>query len=75
MNKKILVPLGQYERSEEIIPYIQNVARPGKYVTFSRAIRWKGSSDGERNRYCMRAATGGKKLVNYYSWEEQPRKQ
>jgi hypothetical protein len=26
MNKKILVPLGQYDRSDEMIPYIENVA-------------------------------------------------
>ena len=34
MNKKILVPLGQYDRSQEIIPYIENVVRPGMKVVF-----------------------------------------
>ena len=34
MNKKILVPLGKYDRSEEMLPYIGNVARPGMKVVF-----------------------------------------
>ena len=34
MNKKILVPLGQYERSEDMIPYVEKVARPGMEVIF-----------------------------------------
>ena len=38
MSKKILVPLGQYDRSEELIPYIEKVARPGMKVVFLVAI-------------------------------------
>jgi hypothetical protein len=34
MSKKILVPLGQYDRSEEMVPYIENVARPGMKDVF-----------------------------------------
>jgi len=68
MNKKILVPLGQYERSEEMIPYIEKVVRPGMKVMFLMrypvdGMRW------QKEEYGMRAALEAKKLVNYYSWE------
>jgi len=68
MNKKILVPLGQYDRSEEMIPYIENVARPGMLVVF--LVRYP--VDGfiwAKEEYGMRAAMRAKELVNYYSWE------
>jgi hypothetical protein len=68
MNKEILVPLRQYDRSEEMIPYIENVARPGMKVVFLvrypvNGIRW------QREEYGMRGALKAKELVNYYSWE------
>jgi len=69
MNKKILVPLGQYDRTEEIIPYIEKVARPGMKVVF--LVRYP--VDGfiwAKEKYGMRAALEVKKLANYYSWEE-----
>jgi hypothetical protein len=77
MNKKILVPLGQYDRSEEMIPYIEKVARPGMKVVFLvrypvDGIRW------QKEEYGMRAALEAKELVHYYSWEanlEQAKKQ
>jgi hypothetical protein len=68
MNKKILVPLGRYHSSEEMIPYIEKVARPGMKVFF--LVRYPG--DGflwAKEEYGMRAALKAKKLVNYYSWE------
>jgi hypothetical protein len=68
MNKKILVPLGQYDRSGEMIPYIENVARPGMEVVFF--VRYP--VDGfiwAKEEYGMRAALKAKELVNYYSWE------
>jgi hypothetical protein len=68
MNKKILVPLGQYDRSEEMIPYIEKVARPGMKVVF--LVRYP--VDGfiwAKEEYGMRAALKAKELVNYYSWE------
>jgi hypothetical protein len=68
MNKKILVPLGRYDRSEEMIPYIENVARPGMKVVF--LVRYP--IDGflwAKEEYGMRAALKAKELVNYYSWE------
>ena len=68
MSKKILVPLGQYDRSEEMIPYIENVARPEMKVVF--LVRYP--VDGfvwAKEEYGMRAALEAKKWVNYYFWE------
>ena len=68
MNKKILVPLGQYDRSEEMIPYIEKVVRPGMKVVF--LMRYPVDGIGLRKEeYGMRAALEAKNLVNYYSWE------
>ena len=68
MNKKILVPLGQYDRSEEMIPYIENVARPGMKVVFLMRYPVDGFI-WAKEEYGMRAALKAKELVNYYSWE------
>lgn len=68
MNKKILVPLGRHDRSEEMIPYIENVARPGMQVVF--LVRYP--VDGfiwAKEEYGLRAALEAKELVHYYSWE------
>src|SRR5262249_37576081 len=68
MNKKILVPLGQYDRSEEMIPYIEKVVRPGMKVVF--LVRYL--VDGvwfHKEEHGMRAALEAKNLVNHYSWE------
>src|SRR5215510_13031076 len=68
MNKKILVSLGQYDRSEEMIPYIEKVVRPGMKVVF--LMRYPVDGIGLRKEeYGMRAALEAKNLVNYYSWE------
>jgi hypothetical protein len=67
MNKKILVPLGRYDRSEEMIPCIEDVARPRMKVVF--LVRYP--VDGfvwAKEEYGMRAALKAKDLVNYYSW-------
>ena len=48
MNKKMLVPLGQYDRSEEMIPYIEKVARPGMKVVFLVRYPVDGFHLGER---------------------------
>ena len=69
MNKKILVPLRQYDPSEEMIPYIENVARPGMEVVFLVRYPVDGFIWG-KEQYGMRAALEAKKLVNYCSWEE-----
>jgi len=68
MNKKILVPLGQYDRGEEMVPYIEKVVRPGMKVVF--LVRYLMDGIGSRKEeYGMRAALEAKNLVNYYSWE------
>jgi hypothetical protein len=69
MNKKILVPLGQYDRSDEMIPYVENVARAGMKVVF--LVRYP--VDGfiwAKEEYGMKAALEARKLVTHYSWEE-----
>lgn len=68
MSKKILVPLGRNDRTEEMIPYIEKVARPGMNVVFLvcypvDGFIWTKEEDG------MRAALQARELVNYYSWE------
>jgi hypothetical protein len=68
MNKKILVPLGHYDRTEEMIPYIEKVARPGMQVVF--LVRYP--VDGfiwAKEEYGLRAALEAKELGHYYSWE------
>src|SRR5262249_55252502 len=69
MSRKILVLLGQYDRSEEMIPYIEKVARPGMKVLF--LVRYP--VDGfilAKEEYGMRAALKAKGIGNYYSWQE-----
>jgi hypothetical protein len=68
MSKKILVPLGQNDRTEEMIPYIEKVARPGMKVVFLMRYPVDGFI-WAKEEYGMRAALKAKKLVNYYSWE------
>ena len=68
MNKKILVPLGQYDRGEEMIPYIEKVARPGMKVVFLVRYLVYGIRF-HKEEYGMRAALEAKNLVKYYSWE------
>ena len=73
MNKKILVPLGQYDRSEEMIPYIENVARPGMGVVF--LVRYP--VDGfiwAKEEYGMRAALRGKEVGELLFLGREPRK-
>ena len=68
MTKKILVPLEQYNRTEEMIPYIEKVARPGMKVVFLMrypvdGIRWQTEAFG------IMAALEARELINHYSWE------
>jgi hypothetical protein len=68
MTKKILVPLGQYNRTEEMIPYIEKVARPGMKVVFLMRYPVDGFI-WAKEEYGMRAALEAKKLITHYSWE------
>jgi hypothetical protein len=68
MRKKILVPLAQNDWTEDMIPYIERVARRGMNVVF--LVRYP--VDGfiwAKEEYDMRAAVQARQLVNYYSWE------
>ena len=73
MNKKILVPLGQYDRSEEMIPYIEKVARPGMKVVF--LVRYP--VDGfiwAKEEYGMKAALEGEEVGELLLLGREPRK-
>src|SRR5262245_48174716 len=73
MNKKILVPLRQYDQGEEMIPYIENVARPGMQVVF--LVRYP--VDGfilAKEEYGVRAALKAKEIGSYYRWEDNLKK-
>jgi hypothetical protein len=68
MNKKILVPLGRYDRSEEMIPYVEKVARRGMQVIFLMHYPVDGFI-WAKEEYGMRAALKAKEMATYYSWE------
>src|SRR4029453_13024492 len=57
-----------YDRSEEMIPYIEKVARSGMQVVFLMRYPVDGFI-WAKEEYGMRAALEAKKLVNYCSWE------
>ena len=68
MNKKILVPLAQNDRTEEMIPYVDKVARPGMKVVFLMrypvgGIKWPTKEPDTET------ASEVKELLDYYSWE------
>jgi hypothetical protein len=69
MEKKILVPLGQYDRSEEMIPYVEKFARPGIKVLFLVRYPVEGLI-WAKEEYGMKAALEAKQLITHYSWEE-----
>ena len=73
MNKKILVPLGQYDRSEEMIPYIENVARPGMKVVFLMRYRLDGIRLHKR-RIWYEGRSRGKKFGELLLLGREPRK-
>jgi hypothetical protein len=68
MNRKILVPLGRHDRSEEMIPYIEKVARPGMKVVLLMPYPVDGFV-WAKEEYGMKAALKAKQVMNHYSWE------
>ncbi len=73
MNKKILVLLAQNYRTEEMIPYIEKVARPGMKVVF--LMRYPvGGFIFVKEECGMTAVLEARKLASYYSWEENLRR-
>jgi len=69
MNKKILVPLGQNERPEVMIPYLEKVARPGMSVVFLMRYPLNGI-EWPRTEPDTEAAWELAELLRCYSWEE-----
>jgi hypothetical protein len=67
-NKKILVPLSRYDRSEAMVPYVEKITRPGMKVIFLIPYPVDGYIWG-KEEYGLRAAMEAKKLGKYYSWE------
>jgi hypothetical protein len=68
MSKKILVSLGQNDRTAEMIPYIEKVARPGMKVVFLMryplgGIKWPTKEPDTET------ASEVNELLDYYSWE------
>lgn len=67
MNKKILVPLGQYDRTEEMIPYVEKVARSGMKVVF--LVRYPMGIQWAIKEPDTETASEVTDLLDYYSWE------
>jgi hypothetical protein len=75
MAGQILVPLKRHDRIEEIIPYLEKLAKPGMRVVFLFRYpvdSWLYLRDHwvttESSREAMLA---GKKVIDHYSWDVQ----
>lgn len=73
MSQQILVPLKRDDRVEEIIPYIEEIAKKGSMVVFLipypvNGFLWPPVDPG------IRATLAARKILErYYTWEEQER--
>jgi hypothetical protein len=69
MSKKILVSLGHYDRTEEVVPYVEKIAQPGIKVVFLLRYPVAGFiwPREERN---SEGPSEQKRLADHYSWEE-----
>ena len=68
MNKKILVPMKRNDRAEDLIPYVEKVARADMKVVFMvpypvDGFRWS------HEEYGRKAIEEAKRLVSYYTWD------
>ncbi len=73
MSKKILVPVAQRDEIEEMIPYIEKVARSGTKVLFlmrypARGIKWPTREPDTES------ASELQELLGRYSWEANLRR-
>ena len=73
MKKLILVPLKRNDRAEDLLPYVDEVARPGMKAVFMMpypvdGFRWSHEEIGRK------AIEEGKRLANYYTWDTNLRK-
>jgi hypothetical protein len=68
MNKKILVRLGRYDRTGEMIPYVEKVARPGMKVVF--LVRYPlGGINWPTKESDTETASEIRELLDHYSWQ------
>jgi hypothetical protein len=70
MSKEILVALKSQDRIEDMVPCLERVAQPGTKVTFLFRYPVDGFAWAKQDAETAVAALEGKKLVDYYSWEE-----
>jgi hypothetical protein len=68
MTRQILVPMKRNDRAEDLIPYVEKVARAGMKVVFMvpypvDGFRWSHEEFGRK------AIEEGKRLVSYYTWD------
>ncbi|HXG50361.1 MAG TPA: hypothetical protein VNN77_03025 [candidate division Zixibacteria bacterium] len=75
MAERILVPLTSYDRVDDLIPYLQNVARPGAKVIFlvpSATAAWRYAIDHWIAAESPRSARlEAEEIFNRYSWDKQ----
>ncbi len=73
MKNLILVQMKQNDRAEDLLPYVEEVARPGMKVVFLLPY----PVDGFRystEEFGLKAIEEGKRLVNYYNWDANLKK-
>ena len=68
MKKLILVPLKRNDQAEDLLPYVEEVARPGMKAVFMvpypvDGFRWSHEECGGK------AIEEGIRLAHYYSWD------
>ena len=75
MAGKILVPIRNGEKVEEIIPYLEKIAKPGMKVVFLFPYpvdRWLYMRDHWVTTESVKEAIlAGRKILEEYSWEAQ----
>src|SRR6266542_3889569 len=73
MNKQILVPMKRNDRAEDLMPYVEEVARAGMKAVFMvpypvDGFRWSREDCGRK------AIEEGIRLADYYNWDTNLRK-
>ena len=72
---KILVPLKQSDQAKALMPYIEQVARPGMEAVFLvpypvDGLHWST----EDEEFGTKAISEGRRLAGYYNWERNLRR-
>jgi hypothetical protein len=73
MKKLILVALKRHDRVEDLMPYVEEVVRPGMKAVFMvpypvDGFRWSHEEIGRK------AIEEGKRLASYYAWDSNLRR-